>query len=184
MITSWYNELRTTLNIDANIRSVIEMQREYVSKMANRTVAINKGKWQLSEAEPEFAPAQASTLVGLRNKLEKVTVPTFEGDVNDFYYFWKIFTKRVDNEAIDESEKFSLLLTHLCRKPLELVKNLQRHFNKDCKAEHCRRCSGQHHTFLCYKQTERRDSSSKKSNQGEENTIAFSAIKSSTKPFF
>ena len=58
------------------------------------------------------------------------------------------------------------------------------HFNKDCKAEHCRRCGGQHHTFLCYKPNERRESSSKESNQGEQNTIAFSAIKSSTKSFF
>ena len=58
------------------------------------------------------------------------------------------------------------------------------HFNKNCEAEPCRRCSGRHHTFLCYKPTESRESSNKESNKGEQNTIAFSAIKSSTKPFF
>ena len=92
--------------------------------MADRTVAINKGKRQLRAEEPEFAPPQAATLVAPRYKLEQVPVPTFKGDVLDFYYFWKLFTKRVDNEAIDDSEKFSLLLTHLRRKPLELEKNL------------------------------------------------------------
>ena len=42
----------------------------------------------------------------------------------EFYNFWKLFSKRVDDEPIDDAEKFSLLLTHLRRKPHELVRNL------------------------------------------------------------
>ena len=126
VINAWNTAARATANIDANVRTILEKQREHVNKMADRTVAINKAKRALRAQEPEQVPAPiaAATLVAPRYKLQDVPIPNFEGDLLEFYYFWKLFAKRVDNEPIDDAEKFSLLLTHLRRKPHELVRNL------------------------------------------------------------
>ena len=127
IINSWNTAARATANIDANVRTILEKQREHINKMADRTVAINKTKRALRAQEPEqqfLAPIAAATLVAPRYKLQDVPIPNFEGDLLEFYYFWKLFSKRVDDEPIDDAEKFSLLFTHLRRKPHELVRNL------------------------------------------------------------
>ena len=123
-INTWYNEIRTTLNIDDNVRTIQSKQREQINKMADRTVAINKARRALLAQEIAPAPAQPATLVATRFKIPDVPIPTFEGDIMEFYYFWKIYSNRVDSSPIDDSEKFSLLLGHLRRRPLDLVKNL------------------------------------------------------------
>ena len=56
--------------------------------------------------------------------------------------------------------------------------------NKDCGAEPFRRSRGRYHTFLCYRASIDRESANKETDQEKQHTMAFSSIKSATKPTF
>ena len=121
----WLIRYRDDNRIDSLIAEAIAAKRDHGKIFVNSQMKRKRAQRRINEEIDQTKPApSAPALIAQVARLPIVPIPTFEGDILEYHYFWKMFANKVDDKPATDEEKFTILLSYLKRGPYHLVKNI------------------------------------------------------------